>query len=90
MDEDKTLEAVVTGTRFKFFPFTRLIFTDGTHKEIKGSGRGALRGGLGFGLPSNMKLAGMPPGTATCPRDRRCYRRVKERASDREGICRHW
>jgi signal peptidase I len=47
MDEDKTLEAVVTGTRFKFFQFTRLIFTDGTHKELKVP-LGALRGGLGF------------------------------------------
>jgi len=47
MDADKTLEAVVTGTRFKFFPFTRLVFSDGTYKEIKVP-VGALRGGLGF------------------------------------------
>jgi signal peptidase I len=47
MDADKTLEAVVTGTRFKFFQFTRLVFSDGTSKEISVP-VGALRGGLGF------------------------------------------
>ena len=47
MEEDKVLTAVVSGTRMKFFQFTRLEFQDGSHKEIKVP-VAALRSGLGF------------------------------------------